>query len=63
LIRTVIAVAGLAVATSPDFAHYLPFLQSLANNNDLPTGLATVLAPSVAATLFILLAVLAIHRK
>jgi hypothetical protein len=59
----VIAAAGLAVATAPDFAHYLPLFQSLANKNDLTTGLATVLAPSVAATLFILLAILALHRK
>ena len=58
-----IATAGLAVATAPDFAHYLPLFQSLANKRDLPTGLATVLAPSVAATLFILLAILALHRK
>jgi calcium permeable stress-gated cation channel len=62
-LRAVIATAGLAVATSPDFAHYLPFFRSLANHNNLPTGLATVLAPSVAATLFMLLATLAIHRK
>jgi calcium permeable stress-gated cation channel len=63
LIRTVIAAAGLAVATSPDFAHYIPFFQSMANDNNLPTGLVTVLAPSAAAALFILLAILAIHRK
>lgn len=35
----------------------------MANKRDLPTGLVTVLAPSVAATLFILLAILALHRK
>ena len=57
-----IATAGLAVATSPDFAHYLPFFQSMANHNELATGLATVVAPSVAATLFILLALSALHR-
>ena len=62
-LRTVIATAGLAVATSPDFAHYLPFLRPLANHNNLPSGLATVLAPSVAATLFLLIALLALHRK
>lgn len=61
LLLGLIATAGLAVATSPDFAHYLPFFRSLANHNNLPTGLATVLAPSVAATLFIVLAVLALH--
>ena len=58
-----IAAAGLAVSTSPDFAHYVPFFQSLANHNDLPTGLSTVLAPSVGAALFILVAILAIHCK
>ncbi|THH13010.1 hypothetical protein EW146_g7167 [Bondarzewia mesenterica] len=51
------AVAGLAVATSPDFAHYFPFFQSLANHNDFATGLATVFAPSMAAVLFIVIAV------
>jgi hypothetical protein len=59
----VIAAAGLAVATSPDFAHYLPFFQSMANDSDFSTGLATVLAPSVAATLFILIAILALHGE
>ncbi|KAI0308375.1 hypothetical protein B0F90DRAFT_1807574 [Multifurca ochricompacta] len=61
LLIGLISAAGLAVATSPDYAHYLPFFQSMARNNDFLTGLATVLAPSVAATLFILLAVLALH--
>ncbi|KAN0102356.1 hypothetical protein V8E52_012028 [Russula decolorans] len=61
LLLGLIATAGLAVAASPDFAHYLPFFRSLANHNNLPTGLATVLAPSVAATLFMVLAILALH--
>ncbi|KAI0003860.1 hypothetical protein BJV74DRAFT_812109 [Russula compacta] len=61
LLVGLIAAAGLAVATSPDFAHYLPFFSSLANHNNFPTGLATVLAPATAASLFILLAVLALH--
>ncbi|KAI0299794.1 hypothetical protein BC826DRAFT_1090413 [Russula brevipes] len=61
LLLGLIAAAGLAVATSPDYAHYLPFFQSMANDNGFSTGLATVLAPSVAATLFILLAILALH--
>jgi len=59
----VIAAAGLAVATSPDFAHYIPFFQSMANDSDFSTGLATVLAPSVAATLFIPIAILALHGE
>ncbi|KAI9511899.1 hypothetical protein F5148DRAFT_974431 [Russula earlei] len=61
LLIGLIATAGLAVATSPDFAHYVPFFRSMANDSDLPTGLVTVLAPSVIATLFILLAILALH--
>jgi hypothetical protein len=59
----VIAAAGLAVATSPDYAHYLPLFQSTANHNGFLTGLTTVLAPSVGATIFIMLAILALHRK
>ncbi|KAI9444620.1 hypothetical protein H4582DRAFT_2108489 [Lactarius indigo] len=62
LLVGLIAAAGLAVATSPDYAHYLPLFRSTANHNDFLTGLTTVLAPSVGATLFFLLAVLALHR-
>ncbi|KAH8992407.1 hypothetical protein EDB92DRAFT_1857796 [Lactarius akahatsu] len=61
LLVGLIAAAGLAVATSPDYAHYLPLFRSMANRNDFLTGLITVLAPSVGATLFFLLAVLALH--
>ncbi|EEB89260.1 hypothetical protein MPER_12661, partial [Moniliophthora perniciosa FA553] len=46
------AACGLALATAPDFAHYLPFLQSLWSANTLAAGIATVLAPAVAITLF-----------
>ena len=58
-----IAAAGLAVATSPDYAHYLPLFQSTANHNNFVTGLTTVLAPAVGASIFIMLAILALHRK
>ena len=61
--RSVIATAGLAVATAPDYAHYLTLFRSMAGDNNLPTGLATVLAPSVAATLFMLLALFTLHRE
>lgn len=61
LLVGLIAAAGLAVATSPDYAHYLPLFRSTANRNDLVTGLITVLAPSVGATFFLLLAILALH--
>ncbi|KAJ7777612.1 hypothetical protein DFH07DRAFT_731180 [Mycena maculata] len=50
------AAAGLSLTTAPDVAHYLPFLSPLVNNT-IASGLATVLAPAVAATLFICLAV------
>ncbi|KAI0275250.1 hypothetical protein BC834DRAFT_815275 [Gloeopeniophorella convolvens] len=61
LLVGLVAVAGLAVATTPDYAHYLPFMQGLASHNNFTTGLATVLAPSVAATLFITLALGLLH--
>ena len=51
------AAAGLAVTTAPDVAHYLPFLEPLLRSDPLITGIATVLAPSVAAILFVTLAV------
>ncbi|KAJ7058112.1 hypothetical protein C8F01DRAFT_1149575 [Mycena amicta] len=56
------AAAGLSLTTAPDIAHYLPFLQPLVNSKDsIPVGLATVLAPAVAASLFISLAVAIIN--
>ncbi|KAF4604854.1 hypothetical protein EYR40_003636 [Pleurotus pulmonarius] len=55
------AAAGLAVVTAPDVAHYLPFLEPLLTAHPLVAGLATSLAPAVAATLFICLALMAIH--
>ncbi|KAI0319045.1 hypothetical protein OF83DRAFT_1170563 [Amylostereum chailletii] len=55
------AAVGLALATSPNYAHYFTFLQPLADSNGFTTGLATVLAPAVAATLFISLAFGALH--
>ena len=58
-----IAAAGLAVATSPDYAHYLTLFQSTANHNNFLTGLTTVLAPAVGASIFIMLAILALHCK
>ncbi|KAH9178520.1 hypothetical protein EDB89DRAFT_1926998 [Lactarius sanguifluus] len=41
LLVGLIAAAGLAVATSPDYAHYLPLFRSMANRNDFLTGLIT----------------------
>jgi len=59
----VTAASGLALATAPDVAHYLPFLQPLVNGNTLASGLATTLAPAVAATLFIVIALAIINCK
>lgn len=55
------AASGLALATAPDVAHYIPFLQPLTNGNTLASGLATTLAPAVAATLFIAIALAIIN--
>lgn len=49
----VTAAAGLAMSAAPDYAHYFPFLQPLANHNDFVTGLAIVFAPAVACVIFI----------
>ncbi|KIJ45476.1 hypothetical protein M422DRAFT_59699 [Sphaerobolus stellatus SS14] len=58
----VIAVVGLAVSPGPGVAHYLSFLSPLSNNNQLGSAIATTLAPAVAVTLFICLAVYIIHN-
>ncbi|KAJ7938158.1 hypothetical protein B0H13DRAFT_2301727 [Mycena leptocephala] len=56
------AAAGLSLTTAPDVVHFLPFLAPLLTSKDtIASGLATVLAPAVAATLFISLAVIIIN--
>ncbi|KAJ6620255.1 hypothetical protein B0H10DRAFT_2163535 [Mycena sp. CBHHK59/15] len=56
------AAAGLSLTTAPDVAHYLPFLSPLLSSTDtVGAGVATVLAPAVAATLFIALAVAVVN--
>ncbi|CAG7846308.1 SubName: Full=Uncharacterized protein {ECO:0000313/EMBL:CCA69647.1} [Serendipita indica DSM 11827] len=57
-----LAAAGLALATSPDLVHYLPFLSPVVAHNNIPSGLATALAPAVAASIFVGLAMFGIHR-
>lgn len=57
------AVSGLSLANAPDFAHYLNFLQPLADNGGLAAGLATALAPAVAAALFVGLAIAIVDCK
>lgn len=59
--RSVLAVAGLALGTAPNFTHYLGFLSPLTNRNDWISGLATGLAAAVAATLFIAITVAILH--
>lgn len=58
----VLACAGLAMVTYPDVAHYLPFLGPVAERNNIQSGLATALAPAVAASLFVGLAMYGVHR-
>ncbi|TFK41946.1 hypothetical protein BDQ12DRAFT_645286 [Crucibulum laeve] len=55
------AASGLALANAPDVAHYIPFLQPLLTASPLAAGIATVLAPAVAATLFIIIALAIIN--
>ena len=57
------AVAGLLLATSPDVAQLLPFFQGFQTWNKIPSGIVTVLIPTVAATVFIAAVVLVIRRE
>ena len=59
----VTAVSGLAVAVAPDVAHYFPFFLPMTTGNQLAAGIATCLAPAIAATLFIAVAYVMLHRK
>lgn len=54
---------GLTVASAPGFAHYLGFLQTLADSDGLGSGVAEGLVPAIALSLVIGLAILAINRK
>ncbi|KAF8963914.1 hypothetical protein BDZ97DRAFT_1939372 [Flammula alnicola] len=47
------AAVGLYLAPAPDVAHFLPFLQPLLTTETIAAGIATLLAPAVAATVFI----------
>ena len=55
------AVSGLSLANAPDVAHALPFLQPLADNGGLASGVATALAPAVAVALFTAIAILVVN--
>ncbi|KAF9651959.1 hypothetical protein BDM02DRAFT_3090164 [Thelephora ganbajun] len=56
------AVAGLLLATSPDVAEFLPFFRNLRTWNKIPSGIVTVLIPTIAATSFIAAVVLVIRH-
>ncbi|KAG8704088.1 hypothetical protein FRC09_003778, partial [Ceratobasidium sp. 395] len=58
---SLVPVAGLALAGAPDVAHFLPFLKPLSDKDNLGVALATTLAPAVAATLFISIALAVIN--
>ncbi|CUA72197.1 Short transient receptor potential channel 7 [Rhizoctonia solani] len=62
LAGSLIPVAGLALAGAPDVAHYLPFLSGLSGRDNLGASIATTVAPALAATLFIVLALLVVNR-
>lgn len=56
--QIVTAIAGLSLANAPDFAYYLSFLRPIVQGGGIPSGLATTLAPAVAAIVFICLALM-----
>jgi hypothetical protein len=57
----VTAASGLALLTAPDVAHFLPFIESLLRRERVEIGTATVLAPALAAILFITLSVVIVN--
>lgn len=59
----VTAAVGLYLAPAPGFAHYIPFLQPLSNGEIVASGIATILAPAFAATIFVILGVRTVHCK
>ncbi|KAI0328490.1 hypothetical protein GY45DRAFT_1355089 [Cubamyces sp. BRFM 1775] len=58
----VTAVSGLAVATAPDVAHYLPFLMPLVVNSKWAGGIGSTFAAAVAAILFIFVALFILNQ-
>jgi hypothetical protein len=59
----VTAASGLALSTAPDVAHFLPFFEHFLRSERVEIGIATVLAPALAAILFITLAVVIVNCK
>lgn len=58
----VTAATGLALADAPDVATFVRFLRPLSSHNNIGSSLASTLAPAVAATLFICIALALVHR-
>ncbi|KAF5392490.1 hypothetical protein D9757_002324 [Collybiopsis confluens] len=50
------AAVGLSLSTAPDVAHFLPFLSSFLSDDQLGSGIVTILIPALAICLFIILA-------
>ncbi|EIN13844.1 hypothetical protein PUNSTDRAFT_95208 [Punctularia strigosozonata HHB-11173 SS5] len=61
LAAALMCVAGLALGTAPNVGDVLPFLNGLTTRNDWIAGLATGLAPAVAGSLFIAVALLMVN--
>ena len=57
------AVVGLTLGAAPDVVHYLPFFRPLSEHGNLPSGLATSLAPAMGATVFTVMALIIIQRE
>ncbi|KAF8640641.1 hypothetical protein AX17_000298 [Amanita inopinata Kibby_2008] len=56
LVAGLTAASGLSLTTAPGVAHFLPFLRPLLDSDMLASGMATVLAPAIAVTLFLAVA-------
>lgn len=55
--------SGLAVATAPNVAHFLPLFNPLLSSGKIGPGVATTLAAAVAATFFLVIGIGAVHRE
>ncbi|TFK77484.1 hypothetical protein BDN72DRAFT_46203 [Pluteus cervinus] len=61
LVAGLTAASGLAIATAPGADISFPFLKPLLETSKLASGIATVLTPAVAATLFVVVAFLLVN--
>lgn len=57
------AAVGLYLAPAPDVAHFIPFLRPLIGAETLAAGIATILAPAVAVTIFLVLGIIVVRCK